>query len=79
MQVMNCCAHKNIVPVMDWPVNYLYTNDNPEGMYNRRKLYICQDCFSVLAIPDDEFNDKYIKPREDLIDNQNSKNFFDFL
>lgn len=57
--IMNYCPHSNIEPAMGWPIDCLYTDDHPEGGYNRRKLCICKNCFAVLAIPDDEFNNKY--------------------
>lgn len=59
MPVFNGCSHSQLEEAMGWPIDCLYTNDHPEGGYNRRKLCICKNCYAVLAIPDDEFNNKY--------------------
>lgn len=67
MSVFNNCSHLQLVEAMGWPIDCLYTDDHPEGGYNRRKLCICKKCFAVLAIPDDEFNIQYRNLRNKIV------------
>ena len=67
MPVFNGCSHLQLVEAMGWPIDCLYTDDHPEGGYNRRKLCICKNCYAVLAIPDDEFNIRYRNLRNKIV------------
>ena len=67
MPIFNGCSHLQLVEAMGWPIDCLYTDDHPEGGYNRRKLCICKNCYAVLAIPDDEFNMQYRNLRNKIV------------